>query len=212
MMVERTTGFLGRGRGAIVIGMITTGLTFGSPIAAWARSDLGPTIKRAIDQGKPFVTGAEYALIRRKCGYGEGEWRGRSINSQDGVLICENGRRVDDPETRALLGRVGERVQRHVEVVMGRPDIWEAISGEAAREAREQMRRLDRAAIARAVTEDRVAVEPAELARLDLVRTELVRARVREGLDRIDFEAIQRDVDAALERSFEEAERNRKKR
>lgn len=88
-----------------------------------------------------MITDAERATIRAKCGGGEG---GDSITSRDGILICKNGRRIDDPEVRAIVTRVGDRAAAHVASVMAKPEVRQALSGEALRAARAALRDVGR--------------------------------------------------------------------
>jgi len=102
---------------------------------------VGRVVAEAIEREGPMITDAERATIRAKCGGGE---EGDSITSRDGVLICKNGRRVDDPEVRAIVARVGDRAAAHVASVMARPQVRQALSGEALRAARAALRDASR--------------------------------------------------------------------
>jgi hypothetical protein len=46
----------------------------------------------------------------------------------DGVLVCENGRRIDDPEVRAMTSVAGPRIAKRVHAVMESPAVRNAIS------------------------------------------------------------------------------------
>lgn len=89
---------------------------------------LGRTIERAMEADGPWLLPAEQALIQRKCGYAPGSRDGESITMNDGVLICANGRRVDDPEVRAMMEVAGPRISRRVKAVMDSPGVRNAIS------------------------------------------------------------------------------------
>ena len=97
--------------------------------AAGAR--LGTAINRAIHEGGPFFNAEERAAIERKCGYAPGSWDGFDLHFSNGVLICSNGRRVDDPEIRAIMAAAEPRITSRVDAVMHRPEILAAIEGVA---------------------------------------------------------------------------------
>ena len=80
---------------------------------------LSQTIDHALEAEGPWLLPAERELIDRKCGYSGDEADRDSITMNDGVLICSNGRRVDDPEVRAMVEVAGERISRRVEAVTG---------------------------------------------------------------------------------------------
>ena len=212
--------------GGIVVaaGMLGAPAVFGAGSAYAIQVDPGAAAERALDAQGPILTPDEEAMIEAKCGYGPREWNGRNIRMEEnGVLVCSNGRRVDDPEVRALAGRIEQRVETRVRTVMNDPEVRAAMSGEIQARVREQMRdiqpRIEAAmrdaevararadiavrhaetAAARAEAHARVKAEfgPAEQARL---RSEL--ERVRADIDRIDFDAIDREVEAALERDL----------
>jgi hypothetical protein len=110
-------------------------LSLAQPAFAQDREDagdrLGRTIRQAIEAEGPWLLPAERALIERKCGYAAGSGNSDSITFNDGVLICENGRRVDDPEVRAMMAAVGPRISRRVQAVMNSPSVRNAISAVA---------------------------------------------------------------------------------
>ncbi len=107
------------------------------PAAARAAPEdetLGRIINREIRADGPFFTADERALVERKCGDPPGRFDGFEANISNGVLICSNGRRVDDPEVRAMLRVAGPRIGRRVRAVMARPAVTAAI-GRVAQEA-----------------------------------------------------------------------------
>jgi len=110
--------------------------------ASPAEDTLDRTIDRAIRAGGPFFTAPERALIERKCGYAAGQWDGFQANMSDGVFLCSNGRRVDDPEMRAMLRAAEPRIERRVEAVMADPAIEAAIGRVAQEATAEAMREL----------------------------------------------------------------------
>jgi len=98
---------------------------------------LSRTIHRELRAGGSFFTAPERALVERKCGYAPGQWDGFEANISNGVLTCGNGRRVDDPEVRAMLRAAGPRIGRRVREVMARPAVAAAID-RVARDATER--------------------------------------------------------------------------
>ena len=88
---------------------------------------LSRTINRELRAGGPWFTAEERALVERKCGYAPGQWDGFEVNISNSVLTCTNGRRVDDPEVRAMLRVVSPRISARVREVMARPAVSAAI-------------------------------------------------------------------------------------
>ena len=103
---------------------------------------LGQSIERALRADGPFFTAAEQAVVNRACGYAPGEWDGYDFQMNDGVLRCENGRRVDDPAVRRVSRQAGPRIARRVQTVMARPEITAAIDRVAAEATAEALREL----------------------------------------------------------------------
>ena len=99
-----------------------------APAIATPESDaLSQTINREIRAGGPFFTADERALIERKCGYAPGQADGFQANISNGVFTCSNGRRVDDPEMRAMLHTAQPRIRARVNAIMASPAINAAI-------------------------------------------------------------------------------------
>lgn len=103
---------------------------------------LDRVIDRELHAGGSFFTAPERALIERKCGYAPGAWDGFQLNITNHVLICTNGRRVDDPEIRAMLRTAEPRIERRVNEVMARPAVQAAISRVAEVATAQAMREL----------------------------------------------------------------------
>lgn len=65
---------------------------------------------------EPLLLPDEIALIERRCGDAPDTEGGESIILSDGILICGDGRRIDDPEVRAMVAvlspRISSRLQR----------------------------------------------------------------------------------------------------
>jgi hypothetical protein len=89
---------------------------------------LGRSIERAMEEDGPWLLPAEQALIARKCGYAPGSRDGESLTMSDGILVCANGRRIDDPEVRAMVAVAGPRISRRVQAVMNSPGVKNALS------------------------------------------------------------------------------------
>ncbi len=119
----------------LVIGAALFGALAAAPARAApeqpAEARLDAAIQRAIRAEGPFLLRSERALLERKCGYAPGAWKGESFSMNDGVLRCENGRRVDDPEVRAMMKVVGPRIGRRVSAAMARPEVRAAIAAVA---------------------------------------------------------------------------------
>ncbi|HYD11540.1 MAG TPA: hypothetical protein VEC11_01700 [Allosphingosinicella sp.] len=103
---------------------------------------LSRTINRELRAGGPWFTAGERALVERKCGYAPGQWDGFEVNISNNVLTCTNGRRVDDPEIRAMLRTAGPRISARVREVMARPAVSAAIHLVARNAAARAMRRI----------------------------------------------------------------------
>jgi hypothetical protein len=109
---------------------------------------LRAVIERAIKAEGPFFTAEERAVIERKCGYAPGSFDGFEGDMSEGGFRCRDGRRVDDPEMRALLAVAVPRIERRVEAAMERADIEGAVKAVAREKEAEMLRILDRARIA----------------------------------------------------------------
>jgi hypothetical protein len=146
-----------------------------------AGETLGRTIDRAIKADGPFFTAEERAVIERKCGYAPGSWDGFEANMSDGVFRCGNGKRVDDPEMRALMAAAGRRIGARVEAVMESAEVKAAIARVSEEATREALAAVDHARIAeRAARDAEVAVRKA----MEAARESLEERRVsREGAD-----------------------------
>ena len=107
-----------------------------------AHQSLSAVIKREIRAGGPFFTPDEQKVIAAKCGYRVGEWDGYDANMSDGVFICTNGRRIDDPEMRAVIAAAGPRIRQRVNMVMAQADVRAAIDRVAAVATDEALRRV----------------------------------------------------------------------
>jgi hypothetical protein len=133
-----------------------------------AHGSLSKTINRAIRAEGPFFTEAEQAVIVRKCGYAPGEWDGFDVSINDDGLHCRNGKRVDDPEMRALLEVARPRIRDRVERVMASAEIRGAIQRVSEDATRRALTSIDHAKIAREAT--RAAREAMEQTRLEMRR------------------------------------------
>ena len=103
---------------------------------------LNRIIHRELRAGGPFFTASERTLVERKCGYAAGQWDGFEANISNGVLTCSDGRRVDDPEVRAMLREASPRIGRRVREVMARPAVTDAIDRVARLATERAMRRV----------------------------------------------------------------------
>lgn len=189
----------------IVTGLVAGSLLLGAPGAARPKQgNLGSAVETALEQDGPILTEDERDLVRRKCGYGTRDWDGSRFDAQEGVLICSNGRQVDDPEVRAVMARVGVRVRTRVRAAMERPEVRAAMSGEVRQRVRERMRRFDgehRARIEKAVAEARAKVAGLDVAAVRArAMAGAAHAREVEGrLADIDFDRIEADLERVTE-------------
>lgn len=107
--------------------------------SAQSREDsVSAAVRKAGEKREPIITASDRALIARKCGYASPEAE-HNTNFSKGALVCEDGRRVEDAETRALAARVSKRAREYVEAVMRDPAVRRAIDGTATRAAREAL-------------------------------------------------------------------------
>lgn len=105
---------------------------------------LGDLINQRLRADGPFFTADERAVIDRACGYAPGEWDGFSMNTNDGVLRCTNGRRVDSPEVRGVLRAAEPRIEARVERVMESAEVQDAIARVTERATSRAMREVER--------------------------------------------------------------------
>ena len=103
---------------------------------------LNQLIDDAIRAGGPLFNAEERALIERKCGYAPGSGDGFDVNIAFGDFHCNDGRRLDDSESRAMMARAQPRIQRRIDQVMHRPDIRAAIARAAHEASAEALRDL----------------------------------------------------------------------
>jgi len=127
-------------------GALAASLSFTAPAAAQADDResrrLGQTIEQAMQAEGPWLLPAEQALVARKCGYAQGSRDGESITMNNGVLVCANGRRVDDPEVRAMMAVAGPRIARRVQATMDSPAVRNAISALSDRAVQRALERV----------------------------------------------------------------------
>lgn len=136
-------------KAALILGATLAALALAAAAAPAAappadgKDELSALIDRNLRSGGSWFTSAERALIERKCGYAPGEWDGFQVNMTDGTFICRNGRKVDDPEMRAVLRAAAPRIEARVEAVMARADVSAAIARVAEGAAAEAMLQLE---------------------------------------------------------------------
>jgi hypothetical protein len=117
-----------------------------APVQAQAQAregELSTLVDRNLRSGGSWFTPAEQAVIERKCGYAPGEWDGFEANLSDGSFTCRDGRRVGDPEVRAVLRAAAPRIEARVEAVMERADVTAAIARVAGAAAAEALERVE---------------------------------------------------------------------
>lgn len=107
---------------------------------------LSRTIHEAFDAEGPWLLPAEQALIARKCGDAPSDPARDGVTMRDNVLICSNGRRVEnDREVIAMMEVAGERISRRVHAVMDSPAVRNAISAVSEEAVKEAMQSVQRA-------------------------------------------------------------------
>ena len=82
---------------ALALSMATASTLPASAATAQSRAAvarLDRLVDKAIDEGGPFFTPRERAVIERSCGYAPGTWDGYQVNMIGRVFYCTNGRRV----------------------------------------------------------------------------------------------------------------------
>ncbi len=133
-------------RSILLPALIAAGLA-ATTLPAMAESGdhgLGRLIQQRLREGGPFFNGQEQAVIVRACGYAPGEWDGFEINHHGDVLVCTNGRRVNDPEVRRVMRQAAPRISRRVNTVMASAEVRDRIdriAGEATERAMRELRR-----------------------------------------------------------------------
>lgn len=114
--------------------------------------ELSAAIKSAGERQDPIVTKADKALIAAKCGYAA-DWNGDNISINNGVLKCANGKKVDDPEVRAMSKAISARAEKYVEGIMSDPAVKRAMDGTIERETKAALEKA-RVALKRAGLSD----------------------------------------------------------
>lgn len=147
------------GGAAAVAVLLAGGLALSSPgfarEEAPARATIRPIVLKAAANQAPIITKEEIETLVERCASSE-EARDRS---KRGVIVCDNGKAVDDPEVKRIVGKALERAQVHVR---------------SAELSAEQAERITDAAIERAVR-----IEPVEMERhMKHAREALEAARV----------------------------------
>lgn len=92
-----------------------------------AEARLDKLVDRAIDEGQPFFTPAQRAVIERACGYAAGSWDGFQVNMVGNVFHCTNGRRVSSPDVRAVMAAASPKIDAHIDRALDRPEIVAAM-------------------------------------------------------------------------------------
>ena len=189
----RTAG----GAAALAI-LAAGGLALSSPGFA-QRDEVGEVVVAAVEKDGPMITAAEQATIREKCGEGAPAQGGIALRGRDGVLLCDNGNAVDDPDVRAIVATVTERARTRVASAMAQPEVVAAIEGRAAERAQAAARSIDTAKVREAVARARAEV------RVDMaeVRKAMAsaRAQAHASIAAIDVDSIRADAARAAQAS-----------
>ena len=132
---------------ATLAALLVTGAAAGTGAAGTPEKEathaLTTMINQQIRAEGSFFTPKEQQIIIAKCGYAPGEWNTFDANMTDGVFVCTNGRRIDDPEMKAVMAAASPRIKRRVNEVMARPEVRDAIHRVAVAAEAAAMRRLE---------------------------------------------------------------------
>lgn len=186
MMKQHRGSWLRTAGGAAALTAIgVAGLALSTPGFAQRDGNVGEVVTQALAKEGKIITPAEEARIREKCGDTASGRQGISLHSHDGVLVCDNGKVVNDPETRAIVGRITDRANRKVKAVMNDPKVVAAIDGEATRAAEAALGKIDEADIADAMAKARTHIDA-----VDMSDAREAMARAKASLAAIDLDKI----------------------
>jgi hypothetical protein len=86
----------------------------------------GPEAERAKAARDTILSAENRAIINARCG--EGADQAGPIRLDRGALVCRDGRRFEDPETRSMSQQIGARTKALVDGVMTNPAVRDAIN------------------------------------------------------------------------------------
>ncbi|CAM3140872.1 hypothetical protein SPAN111604_05955 [Sphingomonas antarctica] len=147
--------------------ILSLGLAFAATAAPATAHD---AICTAIERHEPksWFTPEQKAFIQAKCGVDVDDHQ-RSLNIQNNVMICPDGRTVDDPYVKVMSDDVSRRANDFARNVMKQADVQRAIA------------LTTNDSVHKAIAEANVDARVAEaLAQADIART--TAARVRDAL------------------------------
>ena len=124
-------------------GVAGTGLTGPEARQKEATQALTALINRQIRAEGSFFTPAEQQVVIAKCGYRPGEWDGFEASMMNGAFHCTNGRRIDDPEMKAVMAAAAPRIERRVNAIMASPEVRTAIARIRVEATAAAMQRLE---------------------------------------------------------------------
>jgi hypothetical protein len=157
--------------GAAAVGVLLAGgLALSSP--GFAREEapraiVRPIILKAAANQAPIITDQEIDTLVEKCASAQGE---RDVRKR-GVIVCDNGKAVDDPEVRRIVGKALDRAKVQV-----RAAELTAEQAEKIAEATEHAARIEPVEMERHMKHAREALEAARvtLASADFRKTRMV--------------------------------------
>lgn len=157
------------GGAAAVAALLAGGLALASPGFAreeTPRATIRPIVLKAAAHQAPIITDEEIETLVEKCASAQGERDAR----KRGVIVCDNGRAVDDPEVRRIVDKALDRAKVQVRAAELTAEQADRIAEAAERAARIEPQDMER--------HMKHAREALEAARVTLASTEFKKTRL----------------------------------
>ncbi len=167
---HRATRARNLGGAAALAALLAAGLALSSPGFAREeapRATVRPIVLKAAVNQAPIITDEEIETLVEKCASAKGDRDAR----KRGVIVCDNGKAVDDPEVRRIVGKALDRAKVQV-----RAAELTAEQAEKIRQATEHAARIEPVEMERHMKHAREALEAARvtLASADFRKTRMV--------------------------------------
>ena len=183
MKEHRATRTRALGGSAALAAVMVAGLAVSSPGFAREEVAVPKVLLASAAAADPIISARDIATLRQRCG--DSERRGVVLDSQEegGTIVCGNGRRIRDPEVRAIVAKAVEGAERKLDAAEAdlartRLDAKQLkLDPESAAEVREAVAEAQ-AAVRHIVVEDRTH------------RTRMALDQARAELSRMDIQAI----------------------